>query len=629
MNIGEIWSSLRIDGSKAKADATKAGGDAGTVGGKSFSDKFKAQLTTSNIGKGLLQGLGFAGGLGVAGVVAKSIGLVTDAIGDATTAFREDQVSQAALRASLEANIESWDGNTDAIERVLASRMKLGFSDDEQRASLAELVAATQDVDAALKIQGTAMDLARLKGMTLADASTLLGKVYQGNTGVLARYGIRLAKGTSGTQALAEVQKRAAGQAKAYGATAAGAAAILDTKVGELQESMGRLTSGAGELFVDFLSTIVDIISATPGGADQAVRDLAESIRGLRKDATEPAPAGTDWIKSIRDGLDAVQDAVQPAQDEFDDFQQSIADLSAKADVSRDALEQLWYALKGSGKTTEEARAAVIKYLESLVYLQTHADSSGKMLLSMLGPGGTVPKGLAGGADEIESTYRELGDNIADDIRASQDRVKAAAEDLAWAIKHPMAEARNRTRALMLLMGDDMVRAQNSKREFVRQAAEDTRKAIAGEFGGKRWWRLGARAAKQIGAGLRANFLVRIGPNGELYWNNPNPKPGEDSGGVIVEPKARGGPVAAGRMYRVNENRMEFFRPYASGEVLPLAPSAAGGMLSRQDVYHHISADGARNLRAAGYDEAGVAAVLMAAQRTAGTRYTNPRTSGG
>lgn len=40
--------------------------------------------------------------------------------------------------------------------------------------------------------------------------------------------------------------------------------------------------------------------------------------------------------------------------------------------------------------------------------------------------------------------------------------------------------------------------------------------------------------------------------------------------------RASGGPVAAGELYRVNENRMEFFRPGVSGTVLPLAPPGTG-----------------------------------------------------
>jgi hypothetical protein len=45
VNIGEVWASLRIDGSKAKADAAKVGGDIGDAAGKSMGDRIKGQFS--------------------------------------------------------------------------------------------------------------------------------------------------------------------------------------------------------------------------------------------------------------------------------------------------------------------------------------------------------------------------------------------------------------------------------------------------------------------------------------------------------------------------------------------------------------------------------------------------------
>ena len=88
--------------------------------------------------------------------------------------------------------------------------------------SLAKLVSVTKDATEALELQRIAMDLARLRGMDLATASDLIGKVYGGNVGILSRYGIQLEKGTTATEALAEIQRRAAGQAAAYADTTQG-----------------------------------------------------------------------------------------------------------------------------------------------------------------------------------------------------------------------------------------------------------------------------------------------------------------------------------------------------------------------------------------------------------------------
>jgi hypothetical protein len=87
---------------------------------------------------------------------SNSRGQVTDALGDSITAAREETISVAKLDAALKANVASWDGNTEAIEAALKARMDLGYADDEQRDSLAQLVAVTKDSTAALDIQRTA-----------------------------------------------------------------------------------------------------------------------------------------------------------------------------------------------------------------------------------------------------------------------------------------------------------------------------------------------------------------------------------------------------------------------------------------------------------------------------------------
>ena len=136
---------------------------------------------------------GFAIGAGAAittkafDLMGGAVSKVTDFLGDSVAAFREDQVSIASLTTALQANIKGWSGNTDAIERVIASRMKLGFSDDAQRSSLDSILAITHDVSKALDVQRIAMDLARLRGLDLATATDLVGKVAGGKMGILRR----------------------------------------------------------------------------------------------------------------------------------------------------------------------------------------------------------------------------------------------------------------------------------------------------------------------------------------------------------------------------------------------------------------------------------------------------------
>ena len=198
-------------------------------------------------------------------VAALSVGLVK-----ALENAKADQASQRLLGAALEANIPAWDGNTEAIEKVIDARLKLGFTDEEQRTSLRQLVAQTKDVNIALEIQRTAMDLARLRSIDLTTASTLLGKVYGGNVGILARYGIQLAKGTTAQEAFAEVQRRASGQASAWADGLEGQTAALGIAFDELGERVGYaliepmtdLVHFANESLVPALEDVLDAATA-------------------------------------------------------------------------------------------------------------------------------------------------------------------------------------------------------------------------------------------------------------------------------------------------------------------------------------------------------------------------------
>ena len=113
-------------------------------------------------------------------------------------------------------------------------------------------MSVTKDVDKALELQATAMDLARLRGMDLVTAGDLIGKVYAGNLGTLSRYGIVLRKGTTAAEALAEIQRRASGQAQAYADTTEGQMVVAQIKMNDAMEELGETLTPLAAQFADF-----------------------------------------------------------------------------------------------------------------------------------------------------------------------------------------------------------------------------------------------------------------------------------------------------------------------------------------------------------------------------------------
>jgi hypothetical protein len=210
--------------------------------------------------------------------IAKGFKLVDDAasavvgvLGDAVQAAIEDEQSQRKLATSLMANIPAWDGNTSAIEKVLQARIKLGFSDESQRESLSLLVAATHDVNKALDVQRTAMDLARFKGISLMDATEALTKVEAGRYRILASLGIQLKAGATAQDALTAVQRVATGQAEDYATTTGGKLVVAQTRMNEKLEELGYKLLPVVTTAIDVLSLALDDLdTSTKGQAEQS-----------------------------------------------------------------------------------------------------------------------------------------------------------------------------------------------------------------------------------------------------------------------------------------------------------------------------------------------------------------------
>lgn len=177
---------------------------------------------------------GFAIAAGAAVVVGGAMFAAAKAAG-------EEDASIARLNATITANTKITDKQRKEMDAAIETRQGLAFSDDALRDSLARLIPRTGDVTKAVKLQATAMDFARLRGVDLSTASDLIGKVYSGNIGILSRYGFAVDKNTTKQEALAMIQKAAAGQAEAYGQTTQGAMESIQISIDNMVEDIGRV----------------------------------------------------------------------------------------------------------------------------------------------------------------------------------------------------------------------------------------------------------------------------------------------------------------------------------------------------------------------------------------------------
>ena len=179
------------------------------------------------------------------------IGLGT-ALVDGVKLAADNQVAMTKLRTAVTNSGLSWQklgGHVEEAENKLSGLS--GFVNTDLDSSLATLTTATGHVGSAMKLQSEAMDLSRARGLTLSQTSTILSKVWNGNTTSLSRLGIYLPKVTAAQDALnaktgtATVAQKAAAKAADLVSSRQAALAALQKKYGGSWQNYAGTASGA------------------------------------------------------------------------------------------------------------------------------------------------------------------------------------------------------------------------------------------------------------------------------------------------------------------------------------------------------------------------------------------------
>lgn len=259
---------------------------------------------------------------GVAGALIATAGFLASSVKAAV----EAEKAQAKLETTLKAAGIGWKGHADQINTVIKRTGDLsGITDTDLKGAFTNIVRVTGDEPGglrhALKLTGLAADIARAKHMDVATAGELVGKVAGGNTGILARYGIVIDKGSTSTQALGQLQHKFAGQAKAYGETTAGAQDKFKAAVNRLQVEIGtKLLPILTKLILAWLDQL-DRVEAVGRAIGRFSVDAVKFVKGLpdrMAEAIKDSPGALldagKWIMSqIWEGFKAAPGAILDA----------------------------------------------------------------------------------------------------------------------------------------------------------------------------------------------------------------------------------------------------------------------------------------------------------------------------
>lgn len=337
---------------------------------------------TSKKGSGSLGKMGsalggvakIAGGFVLAQGILKAPGLFMDA----ANAAKEDEAATLRLQQAVKNLGGDYDATMDSVNAAIAAGQKLAFTDDQIRDSFQQLAVATGSAEEALSRQKVAMDFARGAGISLEQASKLLGKVNEENVEVFKRMGITIGEGATEAQALAVVQAKFAGQSEAYAKSTAGQFEIAKIKMSEVKETLGaslmpvmarlatlmadtvvpaieRFVKWVGPKIQEAIKWAVDKIPDLIHGLAELLSGFATVVRGVTSGLATMVSAFTTALNGILTIVVAVGQAIYTALQWLNPFAEHSPSLVSQVEKGS---AQIAAAYERMGAATENLRNA-------------------------------------------------------------------------------------------------------------------------------------------------------------------------------------------------------------------------------------------------------------------------------
>ena len=273
-------------------------------------------LSTRSIAVGTAIGT-FFGNVATKAVFAL-VGAMRDAVRAGLQMIKQavaDEAAQTRMVAVLKARGLATTKNLDAIEKMIAANQKLGFTDDDVRQSIQTATQFTKKFSEAQRISAVAAEVAAAKGISLAEATSLVGRGFMGNLRGLKMMGVELPKGAKGMSVLEAVSKKYTGVAEKMSKTTAVQMKVLGIVIDELKEGIGyALLPILNNMLTVFKEKILPVIVSV---ADK-VRDWITANKGLIDAIGQLIGARIGaFIESLKRIADLVQKYIIPLWDQF------------------------------------------------------------------------------------------------------------------------------------------------------------------------------------------------------------------------------------------------------------------------------------------------------------------------
>lgn len=305
----------------------------------------KAERDTVQANGRMRTSFGSVWGKGAAAFVAAGgvYGVVT-AVKAVTKAYGESEVSQRKMAAQLKAVDLSYDAHAQSIDRVIQKTSLLsGLDDEDLQDSFTAIVRATGSVTKGLDGVRIAADLSRAKNIDVAKAGEVVAKVYNGQVGALKRLGISIDpitaaqdklkastkhatdqqidaakaadKQATAQKAIAALQQRVSGQAKAYGETQKGASDRAAVAFENLQEVLGQKLAPTMTKVFNGVANFINQLSTGTGAVGRFKRSVSEWVDAHRADIASVIAAFRSFGSTVGRIFDRMLPGIKQALD--------------------------------------------------------------------------------------------------------------------------------------------------------------------------------------------------------------------------------------------------------------------------------------------------------------------------
>lgn len=285
--------------------------------------------------------------LGAAGIAVSLAGIVS-AAKNAAAAFNEVQENNAALaqvmKNTMGATKEQWRSVLDLAD----AQQRLGVIDAEVTKAGAVELATYLGLSDSLKTLLPVMNdmLAQQYGMAASsenatNIATMLGKVMNGQTGALSRYGYSFTKAQEAILKYGDEAQRAAvlaqvveesvgGMNRALAQTPAGRLQQVKFALGDIQEQFGKAVMTIATAFLPLLNTVAAALQRIAAWAGRVAQAIA-NVFGVK----------TKTVAAAGGGIGAAAGGINDAADAGDNLSDAMGGAAKNTEKAAKAAQKL------------------------------------------------------------------------------------------------------------------------------------------------------------------------------------------------------------------------------------------------------------------------------------------------